>query len=187
MADLKASEAAAGTGLPLTHGACRLTALGHERRTLIAPFPGQMGAVSAALAAMGLAFPAPGQVLAAPGGRIVWAGREQAMLIGAAPPAALAEYAATSDQSDGWAGFMLAGPGGGQGAEAVLARLVPIDLRAASFPPGHSARTLLGHMPLLILRDAADAFELYTFRSMARSAVHELAEAMRALAARAAL
>lgn len=187
MAELRESEAAIGTGLPLVHGACRLSALPVDRCTLIAPFPGQMAAADAALAMLGLSFPAPGQVLAAPGARIIWAGREQAMLFGAAPPAALEAHAAISDQGDGWAGFMLAGTGEAQGAEAVLARPVPLDLRAASFPPGRAARSLLNHMPLLILRDTDDAFELYTFRSMARSAVHELDQAMRSVAARAAL
>lgn len=187
MAELRASEAAAGTGLPLAHGACRLSALAVGRCTMIAPFPGHMAAADAALASLGLSFPAPGKVLSAPGARITWAGREQAMLLGAAPPAALADHAAVSDQGDGWAGFMLAGSGEGRGAESVLARLVPLDLRARSFPPGRAARSLLNHMPLLILRDAADAFELYTFRSMARSAVHELAEAMRSVSARKAL
>lgn len=185
MADLMASEA--GAGLPLKHGGCRLSLLADERRTLIAPFPGQAAAVSAALAALGLSFPAPGQVITAPGARIVWAGREQAMMSGAAPPVALDSHAALSDQGDGWAGFMLAGTGGVWGAEAVLARLVPIDLRAGVFPPGRSARSFLGHLPMLLVRDTADAFEIFTYRSMAQSAVHELEEAMRAVAARAAL
>ena len=36
-------------------------------------------------------------------------------------------------------------------ARAVLARLVPIDLSAAAFPVSAAARSMLGHMNLLIL------------------------------------
>ena len=67
---------------------------------------------------LGLAFPEPGTWAAKGGARIVWTGREQAFPDRRS--CAALEGAAVTDQSDGWAGFTLSGPG----AEAVLARLV---------------------------------------------------------------
>ena len=180
MADLTVTEATDGLGLPLAMGDCTLSAQAPGTAWLIAPYPGRVAACSAALALLGLRFPAPGQGLAAGGRRIVWAGRDQAFLFGAAPPEGLAEHAALTDQSDGWAGLRLQGPD----AEAVLARLVPLDLRIGAFPEGHVARSLLGHMPLLIQRTGAETFALMTYRSMAGSAVQEIAHALKAVAAR---
>ena len=121
---------------------------------------------------MGLSFPDPGTWAAKRAARIVWTGRDQALVMGADVPAL--EGAAVTDQSDGWAGFSLTGPG----AEAALARLVAVDLRAAAFPVGGAARAGLNHMSMVLLRTAAEAFEIYVFRSMARTAWHELAEVL---------
>lgn len=164
---------------PETHGGITLSEVVLARMTSVAPYPGQDKALARALKPLGLAFPAPGRFAEHEGALIAWAGGDLAFLIG---PALETPAAALSDQGDGWACLRLEGPG----MEAVLARLVPIDLRAAGFPPGHAARSQLGHMNCLILRRAA-AFEIFVFRSMARSAWGELAEAMQRLAARAAL
>lgn len=180
MAELTVTEPCAGLGLPITEGACRLAACAPTPISAIAPFPGRLAEVDAALQAMGLGFPKPGASVASEGARAVWAGRATAFLMGAAPPEGLTEHAALTDQSDGWAGLQLTGAG----AEAVLARLIPLDLRAPAFPPGSAARSLLNHMPCLVLRVADAAFELFTYRSMAGTAVHELAEAMRGVGAR---
>lgn len=183
MARLIETPALAGP-LPAPDGRCRLTALPWAPIAAIAPFRGQEGAVAAALAPLGLAFPAPGQALAgAAGARILWAGRGTAFLIGAAPPPALAGIAAVTDQSDGWAGLRLEGPD----HAAVLARLVPLDLRPAAFPAGRAARAPLNHVPALFTRAGPEAVELWVFRSMAATAVHELETAMIRVAARAAL
>jgi sarcosine oxidase subunit gamma len=69
----------------------------------------------------------------------------------------------------------------------VLARLVPLDLSPATYPPGSARRTLVGHMPALILYRGGDAFEMLLFRSMAATAVAELSAVMKMVAARAAL
>ena len=66
----------------------------------------------------------------------------------------------------------------------MLARLVPLDLAPDAFPAGSAARSLLRHLPLLLVR-AGDGFELLVPRSYAATAVRELAEAMRGVAARA--
>lgn len=142
----------------------------------ILPWPGRVEAVDAALKARGLGFPAPGQSLEVADTRILWAGREAAFLIGTAPPE-LAD-AAVIDLTDGWGGLTLNGPG----AVAVLARLVPIDLRAGAFPEGAVARTLLGHVQVLIQRRGG-GFELLVMRSYIQTAHHEIAGAMRRHAA----
>jgi sarcosine oxidase subunit gamma len=150
----------------------------------LAPYRGQAAALSAALeAAHGLSFPAPGAVLSDGGVSIAWSGLDQAFLMGVAPAPALAVHAALSDQSDGWARLVLDGPA----ARDVLARLVPIDLSPAACPPGSARRTLLGHMPALIVHRGGDGFDILLFRSMAATAVHELSDVMRMVAARAGL
>lgn len=113
---------------------------------------------------------------------MVWTGRNQAFVIGD-PPDGLDRHAVTTDQSDGWAILLL----GGRHAEAALARLIPLDLRADVFPVGHAARAPLNHMSAIVMRTGAQAFEILVFRSMARTAWHEIEEALGALAARAAL
>jgi sarcosine oxidase subunit gamma len=168
---------------PLTLAGCTLSEALPGPITSVAPFRGQRAAVDGALGALGLGFPAPGEVLAAGQARMVWTGRDQAFLVGVEPLAALAPHAALTDQSDGWAVLALAGPG----AEAVLARIVPIDVRAAAFPPGRSARVPFNHMQSVLIRREADAFEVMVFRSMAQTAWHEVETAMRGLAARLAI
>ncbi|MFN7222454.1 MAG: sarcosine oxidase subunit gamma [Paracoccaceae bacterium] len=146
------------------------------RITSVAPWPGQSDEVGAAL---GLAFPKPNTVSRSDGARLVWAGREIAFLFDAAAPEGLP--AAITDQSDGWVTLSLGGPC----AVAVLARLVPLDLRAIE--PGQAFRTALTHLPLLLIVEAPDSFSLLTFRSMAKTAWHEVQEAMEKVAARLAL
>jgi heterotetrameric sarcosine oxidase gamma subunit len=127
-------------------------------------------------AAAALGFPAPNTVLASNGGRLVWTGRDQAFLIGS-EAGRWAETAALTDQSDGWACMALTGAG----AVDVLARLVPIDLRAMGV--GGCARTTLGHMSLIVIGVEA-GFQLMVFRSMAKTAWHELETAMKLRKAR---
>lgn len=142
--------------------------------TGIALYPGQSADVA------GLGFPAPGQAILSGDRVLVWTGRAQAFLIGAPAPEGLQDRAAVTDQSDGWACLSLAGPA----AEAVLARLVALDLRATVFPPGAAARTTLNHLPMVLWRDA-EGFRMLVFRSMARTAWHEVCEAMARVQARA--
>lgn len=146
----------------------------------IAPYPGQTGAVTYLLEqTLGLAFPAPNCITAHGDVRLIWAGRDLAFLMGAAPPEGLP--AAITDQSDGWVALTLTGPH----AVAVLARLVSLDLRGIA--PGQCARTALNHLPLLLVVDAPDRFTLMVWRSMATTAWTEIEEAMHKVAARAAL
>jgi len=57
-------------------------------------------------------------------------------------------------------------------------------LRLTGFPVGRAARTQVNHMNAVILRTGDYAFELMVFRSMARTAWHEVETAMQMLAAR---
>lgn len=148
------------------------------KAVLIAAFPGRGDAAAREFeSATGLAFPEPDRVSAKDGVVAVWTGPAQALVFGDPPEIA---GAARIDQSDGVARLALEGGG----ARDVLARLVPLDLREASFPAGAGARTLLGHIPAGLLRTAEARFEILVPRSMAASAVHDLTRAMRGVAAR---
>ncbi len=162
---------------PVEAAGCTLELLDLGPVAAIQPWPGRSGAVDTALKARGLGFPAPGASLEVADTRILWAGRETAFLIGTPPPA-LSE-AAVTDLTDGWAGFVLSG----QAAPEVLARLVPVDLRPGACPEGTALRTLLGHVPALILRRGG-GFEVMVTRSYLATAWHEVETALRQLAAR---
>lgn len=165
-------------GRRLTVGTVMLAEADLGRVTSIALFPGGGKAVTRGLKALGLAMPEPNSFAEKKGARIIWTGREQAFLTGADCPAL--EGAAVTDQTDGWTVLALTGAG----AVDVLARLVPMDLRLAAFPVGGALRTQLNHMNVIILRTGDHAFEIMAFRSMARTAWHELEAAMQMLAAR---
>lgn len=147
--------------------------------TSIQPFPGQEEAVAKALAPLGFAFPAPNSFATNGAAMLAWTGRDQAFLIGAdCPPMP----AARTDQTGGWASLSLSGPM----AVDALARYVPIDLRLAAFPVGSAVRTPLYHMSMVLMRLSDHEFRIMVFRSMARTAWHEIEVALKTLAARAA-
>ena len=172
VAELAAAGAVRGLGLPLAAGggAARGAAGGGARA--VAPFAGQ-GARSRR-ARRGRRRP---DGAGAGRGPVVWAGMGQWLVEGRerARSRRLGGLAAVTDQTDGWAGLRLAG----DAARAVLARLVPLDLEPAAFPPGTAARSLLRHVPLLLIARDEGGFELLVPRSYARTAVEELAGAMR--------
>jgi heterotetrameric sarcosine oxidase gamma subunit len=178
VADLAAAGPFEGLDLPVAAGRCRLAALPEVLRTAVAPFAGQEAAVAARL---GVALPPPGRAQALPHGRVVWAAIGL-WLVEGPEVAGLDGVAALTDQTDAWAGLALTGPD----ADAVLARLVPLDLAPEAFPEGAAARSLLRHLPLLIVR-RPEGFALLVPRSYAATAVREIGEAMRGVAARAAL
>lgn len=162
-----------GSLLPLNVADCTLQELSPLAITSVAPLRGQEKQVSAALkTAHGLTFPAPGRATGKDGCRCIWFGQNQAFLVGPVPKSI--KGAAQSDQSDGWAVMRLTG----QNAEAVLARLAPVDLNVAVFKRGHTVRTLLNHMAASITRTGTQTFDIMVFRSMAHTAVHEFRVAM---------
>ncbi len=161
---------------PMTCGQTTLAVGPWTALQSIAPMPGKTEAVTAALQAFGLSFPASNSWNGTEARRIVWTGRAQAFLMGAT--LAGGEDAALTDQSDGWVTLTLSGPA----SVAVLARLVSLDLREAK--AGFAARTALNHMPLILIAEGDNRFTLMTFRSMAQTAWHELHEAMLQVQAR---
>ena len=166
-------------GRSLTLGTVTLAEVEVGPIASLAVFPGGAKAVAKGLKILGLTMPEPNTFNEKKGARIVWTGRDQAFLIGVAPPEL--EGAAVTDQSDGWAVLGLSGAA----AVDVLARLVPVDLRLAAFPVGRAIRTQLNHMNVVILRVGDHAFEILVFRSMARTAWHELETTTHMVAARA--
>ncbi len=168
--------------LPLAAGSVEATEIDAGVITSVAPFAGQTGAVSSALEkAIGCPLPAVGSFVEQGEVQIVWTGLDQWFVL--SPDPVTVPGAAMTDQSDAWASVEVSGPD----ASAVLARLVPIDLRPSVFAVGHASRTTLGHMSCILMRTGHERFIAMVFRSMARSAVHDLERAMRAVAARAAL
>lgn len=149
-----------------------------DRIYSIAPFAGQTKAVSAALKdQIGIGLPAIGRAISNRRARLQWFGHGTWLVTAAAR---LDGMAAVTDQSDAWAILRIEGAA----VEHVLARLVPLDLRAGSFKSGHTARTMLGHMSVAITRVGEQAFEVMAMRSMAGTLVHELETAMQGVAAR---
>ncbi len=142
--------------------------------------PGPVTLIQPRRGAPDLNLPAPNRMSGKDGARLLWFGRGQYLLMGAAPDAELAKHAALVDQSDGWAWVRL----DGAGAEDVLARMIPLDLRPQTFKRGHTARTEIAHMSGSITRLGDASLLICVFRSMANTLVHDLTVAMKAVAAR---
>ena len=167
--------------LPVTIGNATLTEDLPAAMTSIAPYAGQDEALKTALKnAHGLDFPAINRSAGRDGARIMWFGHGVALLQGPAAGGELAEFAALTNQSDGWAVVRLEG----KSAADVLVRLVPVDPRPNNFKTGYTVRTELSHMMASITRVGSEAYQVMVFRSMARTLVHDLKTAMSAVTAR---
>ena len=171
MPELIAKTALSGQGSAV-HAGTTLAEVALGPITSIACFAGHQHAVATAL---GQAFPAPNSHA----NGLCWTGPDQAFLIGRVAPD-LTGLAATTDQSGGWAALRLTGP---MAADALL-RHVPLDLHAMR--AGQAARAPLGHMQMILMAEEG-GFLLLVFRSMARTAWHELDTTLKHLAARKAL
>ncbi|GHF70276.1 sarcosine oxidase subunit gamma [Seohaeicola zhoushanensis] len=180
MTELLAKTACDGL-LSVTAGPFTLSEEPVAPLTSLMPYKGRDKALSAALeAAHGVKLPGVNRSTSKAGISVLWFGRGQFLLVGAGPDGSLAEHAAVVDQSDAWARVRLEGAG----ADQVLARLLPVDLRAASFKRGHTLRSPLGHMMASVTRTGVNAFSIAVFRSMAATLVHDLKTAMEGVAAR---
>lgn len=179
MVDLKALSPLE-TLLPREVGGVRLHETAPRFITGIAPFAGKAERCSEALKkAHGVALPGVGRMSTAGEQMLLWAGRGQYLLLGDKPAArALARHAALVDQSDGWAVMALEGPG----AEAVMARLCPLDLRRGHFRRGHVARSELAHMMAVVAR-LPKGFRIMVMASFAACAAERIAGAMGSVAA----
>lgn len=168
MVKLIAEKPLAGQ-LPKEIGTLRLFEVTYDRIQGVAPFDGQMQAVRKRVKqALNAELPLPNRVI----GPVQWAGPGQ-YLINGSWVSDLSGIAAVTDQSDSWAIMAVQGAD----VEAVLARLIPIDLRFAVFSQGQTARTLIGHMAASVTRIAADRIDLMVMRSMAGTLVHEVSKA----------
>ncbi|MEL7106801.1 MAG: sarcosine oxidase subunit gamma family protein [Pseudomonadota bacterium] len=168
-------------GLPVDIGGVTVAAVDLGPVTVVQPLKGQAAAVSAALtSALGVGLPAPNEALSARAARALWCGPGQALVLGDCPAL---PGAAVVDQSDGFAALQI----DGAGARDVLARLTPLDVRAAVFGEGQTARSLIGHMTGQITPVGREAFELMVMRSMAGTLVHDVTRAAGFVAGRAAL
>ncbi|MES2667381.1 MAG: sarcosine oxidase subunit gamma family protein [Pseudomonadota bacterium] len=168
-------------GRQLTLGGVTLAEVDVGPITSVALYPGGAKPANKGLKPLGLSMPGPNEMQTKGAARIIWTGRDQAFLLGVAAP--VLEGAAVTDQSGGWTCLSITGPA----SVEVLARLLPLDLRLAAFPVGTAARAPLNHMNAVVIRSGDTSFDLLVFRSMARTAWHELAEAAQAVAARAAV
>ena len=65
----------------------------------------------------------------------------------------------------------------GQGAAAILARCVAIDLDLRAFPPGRVAQTAMHHVDVTIRRRGEEVFDLWVLRSFAEALVEWLLDA----------
>ena len=167
--------------LPIAHGNATLSEVDLGHLSSLSPMKGQSAKLGEALkAAHDMAWPAAGRATGREGQRAIWFGRSHVLLAGPAPDTSLAEFGVIVDQSDAWAAVRL----DGDDAVDVLARLVPVDLRPASFKRGHTLRTELQHMAASITKVGDRAFLILVFRSMAKTLVHDLKTAMEGVAAR---
>lgn len=165
--------------VPVTIGTATLDEMTPVHITFITPYQGQGDALSQALkSAHGMAAPAVHRATGRDGARAIWFGAQIA-LVGPVPDATLAQYGAVVDQSDGWCVLRLSGVG----LEPILARLCPVDMRASVFKRGHVIRSQLQHMNVVYHRVAEDAVDIYGFRSMAQTMVHDITTAMDSIAA----
>lgn len=163
---------------PLTASGTTLAEVDHGTVTSIALMPGAAKLAAKGLKSLGLTFPEVNRFSTKNGATLVWTGRDQAFLIGVDPPAI--DGAALTDQSGGWATLTLTGAL----AEATLSRYVALDLRLTAFPVGTALRAGLYHMNAILMRSAPDQITVMVFRSMARTAWHEIEVALRTVAAR---
>lgn len=79
-----------------------------------------------------------------------------------------------TDQSDNWVALALSGPL----ARPALERLCPIDLHPASFKVNASARTVMHHLGVLIIRTGEHEYLLISARSSALSFLHAVETAV---------
>lgn len=178
MTDLPARSPFDGIEIPTAAGVA-VTPIDPGPMSLVQPYRDTMrGALL--MHRHGLPWPEAGRSVSRGDTGVLWFGFDQVLLVGELPAPELRKEAAITDQSDAWAALKLSGPQ----AEAVLARLVPLDLDASAFPVGAVCRTGIQHIAGCILRDGPREFTLLVPRSMTKTVVHELALAARRVDAR---
>ena len=174
------AQSPCGNALPVTIGRVSMAEVDLGPLTLIQPFESQAAAMDDCVKRdIGLTLPKSNRSTSNSNARLIWFGHDSYLLAGGQAPD-LTALAAVSDQSDAWACVEVSG----DTVEDVLARLVPVDLRASAFPMDATVRTLIGHISAALTRTGDNRILILVFRSMARSLVEDLKEAMEAVAAR---
>ena len=169
--------------LPLSVGTVTLSDDTPENMSIIDCPVGTEAKVSEVLkSAHGMGLPAANRTTGSAKNRCIWFGKNH-LLLGPKPDDALTKVARLSDVSDGYAVLRAEG----KDIEAVLARLVPLNLAQKHFKRGHTARSLIQHMHGSLTRVSDSAFHVIVFRSMAQTLVHDLERAMISVEARASL
>lgn len=128
---------------------------------------------AATAASGGAPMPAPLTISASETGAIAWMSPDEVLVMcphqaaaerTAALVRALADsHALAANVSDARAVFRIAGPG----AREALAKLCPLDLSPAAFPPGTFRRTRAAQIPVALWAEGDTAIRLICFRSVA--------------------
>lgn len=121
----------------------------------------------------GMAVPAPRKITHQGAYHIAWMSPDEVLILCAYADvtdtveqlqAALGDsFAMVVDVSDARAMFVLSGD-----AAAVLAKLAPVDVTAAAFPPGSFRRTRLAQVAAAFWRAENDTLHIVCFRSVAQ-------------------
>ena len=146
---------------------------------------GDAGVVKVASAAFGLALPPRLAAIEAGARAALWLGPDEWLLMGSEAEAetiradlddALSALAhSLVDVSHRQTGFVLSG----QRAARILSAGCPLDFRAAAFPAGRVARTLMAKAEVVLWRQDRQRYHLEVWRSFAPYVTTYLAEAAR--------
>lgn len=155
-------------------GAARVAEAGPLGMVTLRGDLGDTGLQEVCRALTGAAFPARGRIEAGgEAGALAWMSPDELLLILPKPqvPEALGKIAEALsgrhhlavDVSDARAVFDVTGPG----AREVIAKLAPVDLHPAAFPPGHIRRSRLGQVAAAFWLPAEGEVRVICFRSVA--------------------
>jgi sarcosine oxidase subunit gamma len=172
------------SGRPDGEPGVRLATLDGEGLVALAPRRGLVDDLSARLrAALGVGLPDTGRaIVGEDGAAVLWGGVGQYLALlpsaglGAAArlEAAIGDAGAVTPLAGARTLITVAGPDAGE----ALARLLPIDLDPAAFPPGSVAHTLAGHVGVLVWRREDDVV-LGCYRSFGVALWHACLDAGR--------
>ncbi|HSG03683.1 MAG TPA: hypothetical protein VLA39_08145 [Marinobacterium sp.] len=142
---------------------CRLTLLPNLARLSLAPMNGELGRTREFFQKVGIELPGPTDAVLSPC-LILPLGRGQWLLQGEWPDLEpINELICTTDQSDAWCGFQLAGSGG----PAVLERLVAAAPQ--SYSCGRAVRTQIEHLGCWVVGLDNNEWQILGPRSSAES------------------
>lgn len=136
---------------------------------------------------LGAALPGPGSSTLSADGRyrLAWTAPDQTFILfdhgvpdaGSVVETLVGGAGYVTDQTDGWAALRLSGPR----SRDVLARLCMLDLHPDVFAPGASARTMMEHLGVIVIREDADTYLLLSASSSAQSFLGAVTDTIRAL------